>query len=268
MKQNDNDGVSALDHEEQRQAIHDLISRNALTIFFQPIYQALDGAVYGYEALTRIQVASSFASINGLFQKAKLTNTISHLDIHCRENAVRQAMTQGFRDKNALLFINICPETLIDTAHRNGLTDEYIERWGLRKENIILEITEESAIHKFALFKKAVDHYRKRGYKIAIDDFGAGYGGLKMLSVIEPDFVKIDRHFISQIDKTTVKYYLVDCIVTACHRMGIGMIAEGIEREEEMKVVPDMDIEFLQGMYLHEPSPVLNTTGLRRVTPS
>ncbi|MFZ5906472.1 MAG: GGDEF domain-containing protein [Nitrospirota bacterium] len=258
MQQNTGNRTAQKTRDEKRIAILDLISRNALTVFFQPIYAARTGMLHGYEALTRIQAESSFPTISDLFRQAKQTDIISTLDVYCRENAIRNAVAQGIRDRNALLFINICPETLIDAAHKNGLTEEYIERWGLKKEQIILEITEESAIQKFELFKKAVDYYRQRGYKIAIDDFGAGYGGMKMLSIIEPDFIKIDRHFISQIDRTTVKYNLVDCIVTACHRMGIQIIAEGIEREEEMIAVLNMDIEFFQGYYLSHPSPALN----------
>lgn len=102
----------------------------------------------------------------------------------------------------------LCPEALMYPAHSVGITDELADEWGISKERIILEITEESAIHNCKLFKEAIVYYKKRGYKIAIDDFGAGYGGLKMLSVIEPDFVKIDRHFISNIDKATVKFNL------------------------------------------------------------
>ncbi len=74
----------------------------------------------------------------------------------------------------------------MDSAHSVGITDELAEEFGISKDKIILEITEESAIHNCNLFKEAVAYYKKRGYKIAIDDFGAGYGGLKMLSVIEP----------------------------------------------------------------------------------
>jgi diguanylate cyclase (GGDEF)-like protein len=243
---------------DDRQIILDLIYENSLTVHFQPIFASRDGSIYGYEALTRIKQDSPFTSISELFQKAKQTETISSLDVCCRENAISQAVAQRMRDRDAYLFINICPETLVDSAHRNGLTDEYAERWGFRKEHIILEITEESAIHKFTIFKQAVDYYRKRGYKIAIDDFGAGYGGMKMLSIIEPDYVKIDRHFISNIDKENMKYNLVDCIVTACHRLGIRVIAEGIERDEELYTVVNMDIEMLQGYYLKKPSPDLN----------
>jgi diguanylate cyclase (GGDEF)-like protein len=241
-----------------RQTILKLLDNNLLTTHFQPIFSSKDGTVYGYEALTRIKEDKRNINIGELFKKAILTNTISSLDVKCRGNAISLASSLGINHINAYLFINICPEALIDSAHSVGITDELADEWDISKERIILEITEESAIHNCKLFKEAVVYYKKRGYKIAIDDFGAGYGGLKMLSVIEPDFVKIDRHFISNIDKATVKFNLVDSIASACHRIGIKVIAEGIEQEEELKVVMNMGIDLLQGYYLYKPSPILN----------
>ncbi len=241
-----------------RHTILELLDGNSLTAHYQPIFSAKDGAVYGYEALTRIIGDKSNIDIGELFKKAILTKTISTLDVHCRGNALKQASALGISGRNAHLFINVCPETLIDPAHNVGITDELADTWGIPKEKIILEITEESAIHNYNLFKQSITYYRNRGYKIAIDDFGAGHGGLKMLSIIEPDFVKIDRHFISDIDKAIIKSNLVDSIATACHRMGIKVIAEGIEQKEELEAVLNMGIELLQGFLLHKPSPMLN----------
>lgn len=204
-----------------RQTILELLDSNSLTTHFQPIFSAKDGAVYGYEALTRIRENKSNINICELFKKAILTNTISALDVKCRENAISLASSLGINHTNAYLFINICPETLMDPAYRVGITDELADEWGISKERIVLEITEESAVHNCKLFEEAVSYYRNRGFKIAIDDFGAGYGELKMLSVIEPDFVKIDRHFISNIDKSNIKFNLVDSIASACYRIGI-----------------------------------------------
>lgn len=241
-----------------RQTILELLDNNSLTTHFQPIFSSKDGTVYGYEALTRIKEDKRNINIGELFKKAILTDTISSLDVKCRGNAISLASSLGINHINAYLFINICPEALMDSAHSVGITDELADEWGISRERIILEITEESAVHNCKLFKEAVVYYKKRGYKIAIDDFGAGYGGLKMLSVIEPDFVKIDRHFISNMDKATVKFNLVDSVASACHRLGIKVIAEGIEQEEELKVVLNMGIDLLQGYYLYKPSPILN----------
>jgi len=248
---NDIDGID-------RHTILELLDSNSLTTYFQPIFSSKKETVYGYEALTRIKEDKRNINIGDLFKGAILTNTISSLDVKCRENAISLASLLGINYNNAYLFINICPEALMDPAHRVGITDELADKWSISKERIVLEITEETAIHNCKLFKDTIVYYKKRGYKIAIDDFGAGYGGLKMLSIIEPDFVKIDRHFISNIHKATVKFNLVNSIASACHRLGIKVIAEGIEQGEELKVVMNMGIELLQGYYLCKPLPILN----------
>lgn len=79
-----------------------------------------------------------------------------------------------------------------------------------------------------------------------------------MLSTIEPDFVKIDRHFISHIDRATIKFNLVDAIATACHRIGIAVVAEGLEREEEFAVLRNTGIQYLQGYFLGDPAAEMN----------
>lgn len=237
-----------------RERICELVDANALAIHFQAIYSVSERQPYGFEALTRIRAENPFFSIDELFQKAVATGVISALDMQCRENAFEAAAGLGLTKKGCRLFLNFCPETLLYPAHRAGLTDQLAEKWSIPKESIILEITEQEAIRNYGLFKQSIEHYRERGYQIAIDDFGAGYGGLKMLSIIEPDFVKIDRHFISDIDKSIVKHNLVDSIATACHRIGIKVIAEGVEQAEELKVILDMGIDLVQGFLLHRPS--------------
>ncbi len=239
------------------QKVSEIIANNSLTIHFQPIFSAQNNSVYGYEALTRIVGDNPGIKISDLFKNAILTGTISSLDMKCRENAIRQASIVGINRKGSYLFINICSETLMDPAHRIAVTDNLSEKYAISKEKIILEITEESAVKDYNLFSKTIAYYKDRGYKIAIDDFGAGYGGLKMLSEIKPDFVKIDRYFISNIDKEMIKLNLVDSISMACHRIGIKVIAEGIEQEDELQAIMNMGIELFQGYLLGKPSPQL-----------
>ena len=237
----------------KRQNILDLIAGDRLISHFQPIFSAVDGSIFGYEALARLTGELSGVDISGLFTSAAENQCLCALDIACRETALRSAAAAGCLG-DRFLFLNICPETLMDPQHRAGRTDRLIEEYKLCKAQIVLEITEEFAVKDYQLFAKAVAYYREQGYKIAIDDFGAGYGGLKMLSLIEPDFVKIDRHFVSHMDRALVRYNLVDSIATACHRMGIKVVAEGIERQEDLNVLIEMGIDYLQGYHLARPS--------------
>lgn len=251
-----------------RREILDLIQKEALTVHFQPIIASGTGTVFGFEALMRIDGMNPFGSVSEVFGKARTTNTISLLDMKCRENAIRESALQGIKEKGAHLFINICPETLMDPSHKIGLTDKLVERWGVPKEKIILEITEETAIYNYELFRQSIAYYKNRGYKIAIDDFGAGYGGLKMLSAIEPDFIKIDRHFISAIDRNRLNRTLVDSIATACHRLGIKVIAEGVEQKNELEAILSLGIKLLQGYYLCSPARELTRAGEVLLTPN
>jgi diguanylate cyclase (GGDEF)-like protein len=249
-----------------RDELMEWIEEEAFTSHFQPIFSAQSGGVQAYEALARLKpgwAARAEAhwgcpiNIGTVFQSAGEQGCLSILDLHCRENALHEAARLGLADNGDLLFVNVCPQILTDSFHRVGVTDRLVEEYGFSKNRIVFELTEEVAVRDYKLFRMAVAYYRDQGYKIAIDDFGVGYGGLKMLSLIEPDYVKIDRHFISRIDSALVRHNLVDMIATACHRMGIKVIAEGIEREEELSVVTGMGIDFLQGFYLGRPTDAL-----------
>jgi len=239
-------------------SIRDLIIEKSLTAHYQPIYSTSDGAVFGFEALARLTPSARFSSLADLFQCGQATGSMAALDVHCMLTALQCLDGLRFTPSRAHLCINSCPETLMNPDVSFSLFRENLERLSIPPDRIILEITEESAVSNYGLFSSSLKYLREQGYKIAIDDFGAGYAGLKMLSTIEPDFLKIDRHFISNIDRTIIKFNLVDAIATACNRIGINIIAEGIERIEELEIITDLGIGYLQGFLTGRPSPDLD----------
>lgn len=245
--------------QSSKELILSLIENDNLTSYFQPIFSAIDGHVFAYEALCRLKPGVECQlNIEQLFNTSISLGLIAHLDFHCRDSAMKEAIAAGITHTDAMLFINICPETIQSPEYQPGLTDELAECWGLGRERIVLEITEQSAVKNWRLFRDAVQKYRARGYRIAIDDFGAGYGGLKMLSLIKPDFIKIDRHFISQIQTEEVNRTMVESFITLCHKLGIKVIAEGIETEDECAVVRMLGSDHLQGYHLGRPAPHLS----------
>ena len=253
------------DHCEKRKEygaeIEELIGGGLLTSHFQPIISLQQRDVFAYEALCRTVGANPLGSIDRLFHRAKECSLTLPLDMHCRENAIALAAAQNLLDRRALLFVNICPTSLLHPGHSAGKTMRLAEQHGLPVDHVVLEITEHEAVSNYELFRRAIDHYRSKGFRIAIDDFGAGYGGLKMLSVIEPDYVKIDHHFFLESEKSSINFNLIDSIATACHRIGIKVIAEGIEQERDLGICREIGIDLVQGYLLARPSATLLTPG-------
>lgn len=142
------------------QLIRELIESQALDAHFQPIFSAHTGRVYGYEALAR--VAPNFVSgstptnIADLFESARRSSLLPALDIACRENSFRRAAELGVGQRDCYLFVNVCPETLMNPAHQVGLTERLAEESNLSKDKIIFEITEETAVKDYDLFCRAL----------------------------------------------------------------------------------------------------------------
>lgn len=218
---------------------------------FQPILNTgMDGLQpTGFEALMRFQNTD----IEKMLKAARKARCISSFDFFCRKKALEHA-AEWFAKTDSNLFLNVCPDTLLAPDHEVGRTTSLANNFGIDTDHIVLEITEEAAIKNYNIFTRAVDHYKSQGYQIAIDDFGAGYAGLKMLSIIEPDFLKIDRHFIHDIHRNHKKHYLVETLVSICREFNITLIAEGIEKKEEFESIQDLGISHVQGYYLRKPA--------------
>ncbi len=219
-----------------------------LTVHFQPIYSTRLGKVFGYEALARHK--NRAINIKNLFLMAKKSGFLFELDMLCRRNAIQEASRQNL---NGYLFINICPESLLVPKHEIGLTDKFAEEFKFPKERIILEITEETAIENYELFFEGISYYKSRGYKIAIDDFGAGFGGPKLFSMIKPWIVKIDRYFIQTLEDNFISRSFVDYTISVCQQLGIMVVAEGIETQIQLQQAIKFGADLLQGYYLGKP---------------
>tara|TARA_B100001939_G_scaffold348158_1_gene373292 strand:+ start:28259 stop:29266 length:1008 start_codon:yes stop_codon:yes gene_type:complete len=258
------DAMSVVEHQ---MAMQSDLGFDFSRVAFQPIFET-DGRLHGVEALMRFvgnavqgsrnqqnsmerAVPRNHVSPETIFFRARESNWIMELDFYCREQILQQSASAQWKNR---LFINVCPESLLSPHHSVGRTDGLVDAAGLRKEQIVLEITEETAIQNYELFARTISHYREQGYKIAIDDFGSGYAGLKMLASVQPDYLKIDRYFIQRIHREPVKYVIVESLVNICNKLGIKLIAEGIETGLEFHSILNLGIQYRQGFYFAEPS--------------
>lgn len=246
-----------------------ILAEQKLETHFQAIVSLSRRALYGYEGLIRGPSDSALHSPEKLFSVAQCYGRHDELDFLCRETIIRQFVELNLPGQ---LFLNINPSTLMSSGYRRGMTALYLRKYGLNPNRIVIEITETQPIEDFQLIGAALQHYRGEGFIIALDDLGAGYAGLKLWSELRPDFVKVDRHFISGIDTDNVKRQFVKHIVEISRSTNCTVIAEGIETEAEYATVRKLGADFAQGYYFARPqadpvrrlSPDLFRNGLAR----
>lgn len=229
-----------------------IIAAQKINTHFQPIITANGQSIFAYEALSRGPVDSSLHSPIHLFDEAKQQQQLFALESICRRKAIEKFTRQQLQGK---LFLNVSPETLLQQDHYQGLTLDLINNFGLKPEQVVIEITEHSPTHDYELMCRAVKHYQGEGFSIALDDLGTGYSSLKLWSEVHPEYVKIDRHFVSGIEKDKIKRDFVRSIVEIARAVKSQVIAEGIETRQEFEILSEMGVDYLQGYYFARPSP-------------
>jgi EAL domain-containing protein (putative c-di-GMP-specific phosphodiesterase class I)/GGDEF domain-containing protein len=227
-----------------------ILENKRLTPLFQPIVRLADGKNLGFEALIRGPSNSALHSPGNLFKTAISYNLLEPLELLCRELSINAFAKAGV---DGLLFLNVNPLLLLTSDHPSGLTKKMIEAAGLAPEQIVIELSEQFQVEDTNLFINAVKHYREFGFKIAIDDLGSGFSGLRLWSELQPDIVKIDRYFIDQLHQDPIKKAFVKNIIEIAKDTGSSIIAEGIETSEELQMCRELGAEYGQGYLLGRP---------------
>ncbi|WP_372770069.1 GGDEF domain-containing protein [Pseudoalteromonas sp.] len=236
---------------KQSNSLKTILSERLITTLFQPILDIEQETVLGYEALSRGPENSSLYSPLELFAQAEQDACLSELELLCREKAIENFVKQGLPGK---LFINVSPTTLLQATHPKGETLHLLAKYGLPTSRVVIEITEREPLCESDLLFEAIKHYRDLGLHIAIDDFGSGYSGLKQWSELKPDIVKIDRYFIDHCDKSVVKKEFLRSILELAKITNTRVIAEGIERTQELELLKSLGVELAQGFLLERPA--------------
>ncbi len=241
---------TAMTVTEQLSELEQILAHGDLHSLFQPIVSLSERRILGYEALTRGPSNSPLHAPVALFSVARKVGRLSEL-----EQASRKSALQRFRDQqlSGKLFLNVSPESLLESSHQPGRTLQLLQEYGIAPERVVIELTEQAPIDDFSLLDTALHHYRAMGFSIALDDLGAGYSSLRLWSELRPDYVKIDRHFIDGIHQDAVKREFVGSILKMAHASRAHVIAEGIELPEELAVLSDMGVDLLQGYLLGRP---------------
>jgi EAL domain-containing protein (putative c-di-GMP-specific phosphodiesterase class I) len=165
---------------------------------------------------------------------------------------LRQLTANGAADAAAagIVFVNLHPRDLFDptlTEPGTGLS--------AIASRVVLEITERASLDNLGNAKKRAAELREHGYKIAIDDLGAGYAGLTAFAMLEPEIVKLDMTLVRDVDKNPTKRAVVRTMAQLAHELGMQVVAEGVETRAELDAVIEAGCDLLQGFLLAKPGP-------------
>lgn len=218
----------------------------SLWMAYQPIVRP-DGSVYGYEALVR-SGETFFRHPEALLGTAERLGRLLELGRAIRDSVGLALSRQAF---SGAAFVNVHPLELND----DSLVDPRapLSRFASR---VVLEVTERAHLDNVRDVVDRMAGLRNLGYRIALDDLGAGYAGLTSFAALVPDLVKIDRELVRDIDRHPLRRRLVGSIAEVCRDLDILVVAEGIETEEEREVLLRSGCELLQGFLIGRPAAI------------
>lgn len=219
------------------------------TMAFQPIVDLGRDRIWGYEALVR---GPDGASAGAILSKVTPENRY-RFDQACRVRAIELA-AELFGDDDTRLSINFMPNAVYDPAACIRTTLLAAGRAGFALDRIMFEFTENEPMIDTDHVKRIITEYKRRGFITAIDDFGAGYAGLRLLANFQPDLVKIDMELVRGIETSPARQAIVAGIVGICRQLDITVLAEGIETEAELTVLRAAGVSLVQGYFLARPA--------------
>lgn len=216
---------------------------------FQPIIDITSQTVFAHEALVRGPGGEGAYTV---LSQVSDQNRYA-FDQQCRVKAIELATDLNLTQDGARLSINFMPNAVYEPRACIRLTLETALRTGFPIRNIIFEFTENERVDTDHLLN-ILRSYRAMGFKTAIDDFGAGYAGLGLLSKFQPDIIKLDMELIRGIDRDKAKQMIVKSMLNLFASMDIQTICEGVETNEELKALEDLGVNLIQGYVLARPS--------------
>lgn len=215
----------------------------SLWMAFQPIVGAPDGALFGYEALMRSD-EPSLPHPGAVLDAAERLDALNRLGRTIRNFAATPCVPEG----SWLLFVNLHPCDISDESLLDPRTP-----LAAMAHRVVLEITERASLDRIPDLRARVATLRQMGYRIAIDDLGAGYSGLASFIQLEPEYVKFDMSMVRDVHLSTVKQKLIRSMTTMCHDMGLRVIAEGVECAEERDALLALGCNLFQGYHFARP---------------
>ena len=242
--------LAALTAEEKTTLaeVEKVIDENRFGYHFQPIVSAADGSIYSYEALMRPQSDMKLSPFH-ILKYAGLMGRMSDIERATFLNVLGRIDSEKEAFRGRRVFINSIPKTKLsgDDFRRVG------ELLMKHSDTVVVELTENAEFDENELYALQ-ERYRNLNIKIALDDYGTGYSNVQNLLRYNPNYVKIDRSLLTEIQNSPNKRHFVREIIEFCHDNGIMALAEGVETSEELRAVILLGADLIQGYYTARPS--------------
>ncbi|WP_022851379.1 GGDEF domain-containing protein [Limisalsivibrio acetivorans] len=220
---------------------------------FQPLVNPFSGVTFAVEALLRNYEQCGFESVGELFDRAYRDNVLFELDLVLRSKAMVKFKTVGGFSKMKLMY-NYDERTITMPDFVKGRTFQLLQENGLEPDSFCFEISERGRNGMAASAQSVFENARTSGCRIALDDFGAGFANFELFYYAEPNFIKIDRFLIQDIDTDIKKKKYCSHIVSMAHFFGISVIAEGVETRGEFFSCKEVGFDIVQGFFIQRPT--------------
>ena len=231
-----------------------ILDRELVQPVFQPIYFFNDYRIFGLEVLCRLKTgANIITNPEILFKFAVKYGFYEELEMLLWRKAIIYALPHLKEEK---LFLN-CNPYLVE-GEKFAEIKALFESTKMKQENVVLEITERSAIGEYKAFYNSLSKFREIGFQFAVDDVGGGYASLESIVETKPEIVKIDRHITIDVHKDSFKKSIVKFIVAFCKDNNVISIAEGIETKEALETLKQLGVDAGQGYFFYKPTLQIN----------
>ena len=227
-----------------------LIRSALLRSVYQPILSLRSGQVIGWEALVRGPGDSYFQDPEAIFTFAEEIGLLPELEKACWSSALRNT---GELEAGQRLFLNVHPHSCENSNFLEKDVFALVDEAGQAPQKIVIEITERHDIADFAKFKNTLKLCRDCGFQIALDDVGSGFSCLKSIAELRPDFIKLSTSLVQGVHRDRAKYILLETFTSLAEKTGSSLIAEGIEDEEDLRVLVNIGVHHGQGYFFSKP---------------
>ena len=237
------------------QWLRDLLGHERLVTYFQPIVRCgATKTLFAHECLTRgIEPTGSIIPPDRLFGVARAAGQLVALDRAARLTAIATVARLGLCET---IFINVNPRSILDPNDCVEGTLRAVLDLRLDPRQFVFEVVESDRLTDSEPLFRVLEQYREAGFRVALDDLGAGYSSLNLMADVKPDFVKVDRKLIQGIEHDPYKAQVAAKLLELARDLGVQSVVEGVETEAQWQWSREQGADFAQGFYFAPPLPM------------